>query len=118
VTKLVFCLRRHPALTPEEFQRYWLEEHGPLVRSLGGAFPSARRYVQSHTLPAPANDALQDARGTAEPYDGITEIWLDEQGPAGNEAAIEAGMRLLEDERTFINLAESSIFYTIEHEIY
>ncbi len=31
--KLVYCLRRLPNLSREEFQRYWLETHGPLVRS-------------------------------------------------------------------------------------
>ena len=30
--KLVFCLRRLPHLSREEFHRYWLDTHGPLVR--------------------------------------------------------------------------------------
>ena len=34
MVKLVFCCRRNPDLTREEFQRYWLEDHGKLVRSL------------------------------------------------------------------------------------
>src|SRR5262245_64685648 len=50
--KLVFCCRRRPELGREEFQRYWLERHGPLVRSLRAALPM-RRYVQSHTLETP-----------------------------------------------------------------
>ena len=29
--KLVFCLRRLPHLSREEFQRYWREQHAPLV---------------------------------------------------------------------------------------
>ena len=29
--KLVFCLRRQPHLSREEFQRYWRECHAPLV---------------------------------------------------------------------------------------
>jgi hypothetical protein len=32
VVKLVYCLRRLSNLSLEEFQRYWLETHGPLVR--------------------------------------------------------------------------------------
>jgi len=35
--KLVFCLRRLPNLSREEFQRYWLDTHGPLVRELAPA---------------------------------------------------------------------------------
>ena len=34
--KLVFCCRRRPELSREEFQRTWLDRHGPLVRSLRG----------------------------------------------------------------------------------
>ena len=33
ITKLVFCARKRPELSDEEFQTYWLERHGPLVRS-------------------------------------------------------------------------------------
>ena len=29
--KLVFCLRRKPGMTREEFQRYWREQHASLV---------------------------------------------------------------------------------------
>jgi hypothetical protein len=30
--KMVFCLKRRPDLTREQFQRYWREEHEPLVK--------------------------------------------------------------------------------------
>ena len=48
--KLVYCVHRRPGLSVEEFQRYWLEDHGALVRSLRDALP-LKRYVQSHALP-------------------------------------------------------------------
>ena len=48
--KLVYCVRRNPSLSREEFLRYWLDEHGPLVRSLRESVPSMVRYVQSHTF--------------------------------------------------------------------
>jgi len=47
--KLVGLLRRREDVPPEEFRRYWLEEHGPLVRSIVKA-AGVKRYVQSHTL--------------------------------------------------------------------
>ncbi len=47
--KLVYCLRRLPNLSREEFQRYWLETHGALVRERAQAL-RIRRYVQVHTL--------------------------------------------------------------------
>lgn len=118
MVKLVFCCRRNPSLTPEGFRRYWLDEHAPLVRSLREAIPSMKRYVQSHTLDTPANDAVRASRGSAEPYDGITEVWFDEIAGPSTEAAAAAGRRLLEDESTFIDFARSSVFYTVEHEIF
>lgn len=49
--KLVYCIRRRSDVPPETFHRYWLEQHGPLVRSVASAI-GAIRYVQSHTIAA------------------------------------------------------------------
>jgi uncharacterized protein (TIGR02118 family) len=72
--KVIFCLQRLPHLSLEEFQRYWRKRHGPLVRQHVEAL-RVRRYVQSHTLDVPANDALRQSRGTDMPYDGVAEVW-------------------------------------------
>ena len=74
--KFVYCVRRHPSKTPEAFKKYWLENHGPLVRSYAKAL-KAKKYVQSHTLDTELNVAAQMPRGTKPPYDGITEVWWD-----------------------------------------
>src|SRR6185312_12241928 len=74
--KLVFVIRRRAELTPAEFHRYWLEEHGPLARRLLTEL-GARRYVQTHTLAPDLNAALAASRGTLDAYDGIAEIWWD-----------------------------------------
>jgi uncharacterized protein (TIGR02118 family) len=120
VVKLVYCCRRRPELGREEFQRYWLERHGPLVRSLRAALPGMRRYVQSHTLEGPAGDLLRASRGSAEPFDGITEVWFEDLDALGasTQEAVDAARRLLEDEARFIDLARSSVFLTSEHEIF
>ena len=44
--KLTFCLTRASHLTREPFQRYWLESHGPLVRSFAPAL-RIKRYVRA-----------------------------------------------------------------------
>ena len=121
--KIVYCVRRNPALSRKEFLRYWLDEHGPLVRSLRGSVPSMVRYVQSHTLEGPRTDGVRASRGSGEPYDGITEVWIDETlEPSGSAdaaaASAEAGRRLFEDEAKFIDFANSSVFVTEEHEIF
>jgi uncharacterized protein (TIGR02118 family) len=112
--RLVFCLRRLPHLSRAEFQRYWRETHGPLVRSHAGAL-RIRRYVQAHTAPDPANHALRASRGGPEAYDGVAELWWD--GAADVEAALAtpegraASLALLEDERRFIDLAASPLWW-------
>ena len=59
------------------------------------------------------------SRGTDEPYDGVTEVWLDDTvQPGATEASVEAGRRLLEDELTFVDMARSSVFLTVEHTIF
>jgi uncharacterized protein (TIGR02118 family) len=119
--KLTFCLRRRPHLSREEFQDYWLNHHGPLVRSFMQAM-RVRRYVQTHSLGDAALSAgLALSRGAPEPYDGIAELYWDSRedieavgrDPAGREA----GRVLLEDERKFIDLAQSPLWYNEEQEI-
>jgi uncharacterized protein (TIGR02118 family) len=121
VLKLTFCLRRRPGMTVPEFQDYWLNRHGPLVRSLQPALGMVR-YVQVHRRDDALGRGMRTARGAPEPYDGVAELWwADEQSfrasgrtPEGREA----GRRLLEDEATFIDLANSPLWLSHEHVVY
>jgi uncharacterized protein (TIGR02118 family) len=121
MVKLVYCIRRREDVSPEEFHRYWLEEHGPLMHSIAGAI-NAVRYVQSHTVQPELNDILRESRGLEEPYDGVTEVWweslADLQGAMESEEGQEAQRRLIEDESTFIDFAHSRVFMTEEHGIF
>jgi hypothetical protein len=119
VIKLVYCITRREDVSPEEFYRYWLEEHGPKVRGVAKAI-GAVRYVQSHTVMSDRNKALQESRGLEPPYDGITEVWYPSGG--SREASLEeraaAAQLLLEDESRFIDFSRSRVFMTEEHEIF
>jgi len=116
--KLVFCLRRLSRLSREEFQRYWLESHGPLVRQLAPAL-GVRRYVQVHTVTSAFSEALSRHRGAPDDFDGVAELWwesVDEFARAGaTKEGRDAGRRLLEDEKRFIDLARSPIWFGEEH---
>jgi len=118
--KLSFCLRRLPQLSREEFQKYWFEIHGPLVRRHAAAL-RIERYVQTHTLLGDAADSLRATRGGPPGYDGVAELWWksdeDLAAATGTPAALEAGRILLEDERRFIDLANSPLFLAREREI-
>lgn len=121
MVKLVYCIRRRAELSAEEFHRYWLEEHGPRVRRHARAL-GALRYVQSHTLDSPHNEALRGSRGMAPAHDGITELWWSDlasfEKALGTADGMEAGRDLLEDERHFIDFEASTLFLSEEHEIF
>lgn len=119
--KLVYCLRRAPNLTREEFQKYWRETHAPLVKARAETL-GIKRYVQVHTLESGLNSALAASRGCAdEPFDGVAELWWDDEsslaGGAGSEAGRQAGRELLEDERNFIDFSRSLIFVAGENPV-
>ena len=119
--KLVYVLQARDDVAPEEFHRYWLEEHGPLVASVAEDI-RARKYVQSHTVDTPLNQALVESRGMAPIHQGITEVWwdsLDElQAAMASDAGAKAAARLVEDEARFIDFTRSTIFITEEHPIF
>jgi uncharacterized protein (TIGR02118 family) len=118
--KLSFCLHRLPGLTREQFQKYWLEVHAPLVRQHAAAL-RIHRYVQTHTLLGEAADSLRATRGGPPGYDGVAELWWKSEKElaeaAATPAGAAAGRALLEDERKFIDLARSPLFWAREHEM-
>jgi uncharacterized protein (TIGR02118 family) len=116
--KLTFCLRRRPGLSLAEFQDYWVNKHGPLVRRLQPAL-GVVRYVQVHRLDGDLADGMRRARGAPEPYDGVAELWWESEesfrAAGRNVGAREAGRLLLEDEARFIDLANSPLWLNREH---
>ena len=120
--KCVYCVRRLPSLSEEEFYDYWLNQHGPLVKKHAPVL-GMRRYVQSHTIQNPQlNAAAQQPRGIHDMYDGITEVWWDSvealMGSLQTEEAQEANRILSADEATFVDCENSAIFFSTEHTIF
>ena len=120
MVKLVFAIRRREDVAPEEFHRYWLEEHGPLARPLLESL-GARRYVQTHTVGPDLNAALAATRGTDDALDGLAEIWWDSIEALVAASTSEEGQRigetLRQDEAKFIDFERSSLFVAEEHPI-
>ena len=98
--KLVFCVRRRPDITPEAFYDYWLNTHGPKVRSVAEKI-GAWKYIQSHTCEPEINQALLESRNLQPAYDGITEVWWDDAAALnarfGSDEGKIAGQFLIEE---------------------
>lgn len=113
VMRLHFALQPLPHLGDDAARRYWLTQHGPLVRSHAVA-RGTMAYNQVHRDDAPGAvelaNALRAQRGsTALPYLGHAEAWFDRLlGHAGPEKDNGAGAALA-DERNFIDWDRSTI---------
>ena len=111
VMRLHFALQPLQSLSNEDARRYWLESHGPLIRSHAAA-RGVIAYNQVHRLETPLLLAsFTTPRGTVvEPYLGHAESWFPR--PPGHEpspemrAAMEAA---IEDEKKFIDWSRSTI---------
>ena len=116
--KLVFCARRHPDLTAEQFRDYWLNHHGQLFKRFASTY-KAIRYVQSHTLDTHLNEGMLKSRGMQTGYDGVGEIWWKDEQDFIDAISSPEGQKLrsifIEDESRFIDLANSCAFFTEEH---
>ena len=112
--KLTFALVRLPNLTRTAFQAYWRDHHAPLVASVREVL-RIRRYVQLHSLPDDMSADIRGARGGPEGFDGVAQLWWDSlddmAATAIDPAAVIAGKRLLTDERKFIDLARSPLWW-------
>jgi uncharacterized protein (TIGR02118 family) len=121
VIKLTFALVRRPEYTRESFQAYWFDHHAPLVARVKDVL-RIRRYVQSHSLAAELSEDLRRSRGGPEGFDGVAQLWWDSledvAASMADPAGVEAGRMLLEDERKFIDLARSPLWWGEEKGIF
>lgn len=118
--KLVMCLCRHQNMSREQFQDYWLNNHGPFFMKNAGDM-RAKKYVQSHTIDTPLNEGMISSRGMLPEYDGVAEVWFESEedlieamsSPEGQKL----GAALLKDETNFIDHSKSTAFIVREHEL-
>lgn len=103
--KSVTLIVRKPGLSVEDFQRRWLELHGPLAAAL----PGLRRYVQSHTR----RSAYEAGRSPA--YDGAVLLWFDSRDAMRAAEAAPEYARVIADAREFLDLERLRTILTREH---
>ncbi|MFT6368787.1 MAG: hypothetical protein ACJAUG_001663 [Halioglobus sp.] len=116
-----FCVRKREDVSVEEFHDYWLNTHGPLVKSHREAL-CIKKYVQNHTGFTSFGDMANDSRGMTPKYDGLAELWWDDLETLQSAIITAEGMRasaeLIEDEARFIDLKTSTIFLSEAHVIF
>jgi len=105
--KNVEFVTHKPGMPIDEFQRYWLEVHGPLAT----AIPVIRRYVQSHT----GRGIYKSGRTPA--YDGVALTWFDDTRAMRVSAASPEYARVRSDEPNFIAPGPLPFIITKEHVI-
>jgi hypothetical protein len=120
--KVIMCATRLPELTREQFDDHWYNHHAPLVRKHAAAL-GIRKYVQTVPLMnVEAQRALQKTRG-CQPvdFDACGELWWDdmESHLAARKTAegAKAILELIEDERRFVDLSRSQLWYCEERAI-
>jgi uncharacterized protein (TIGR02118 family) len=94
--KVVTLLKRRPGMAVEAFQRYWKEQHAPLLSREA----PVRRYVQSH--------ALAQGYATGELlFDGIEEAWFDSEAALRTFTACAAHERVRQDDLNFLDTSRT-----------
>ncbi len=102
-----------PGLTPEEFQDYYLNNHG--------RFPirhpevlGVHEYIQLHAMDNPLNDILRTMHGSAAPYYvHLYSIW--DFSKMGTPQAMPIMQQIFEDEPNFVDFTNSALWYGREH---
>ena len=105
--KAVEFLSRRPGSPVEEFQRHWLDGHGPLVARI----PGLRRAVLSATRRSAY------AAGRTPRHDGATLMWFDPPEGLRAAAASPEYAAAVADRSRFLAPGEPPFIVTREHVI-
>jgi hypothetical protein len=112
VIKLVCFFRRKPGMSVADFQRHWLENHGPLIADTPELSQHVLRYEQNHRL---GDDY---GRVDACSFDGATVQWLESMRSFGAFVREPAYRELIApDERRFIDPESISLLFTADDDV-
>lgn len=119
--KMIVVVWKREDLTKAQFEKRWLVEHGALVAKHAKAM-GFKRYIQSHSLDAPAIAAFAEQRGWSQAPDGLTEVWWESEAAMnaalGSPEGQAASAALEEDEKAFCHSSRLSAFLSVEHVIF
>lgn len=113
--KLLALLKRRADVSPEEFRRYYEQEHAPLfARSIPSEVAEAISYYAQ-------NHAVQLGGGTSEPpFDCVTEFGFDDVAGMRRWTSwyrSDDGKVLRDDEERFMDTSKRVVIVTEEHRL-
>lgn len=120
--KLICIVKRLPELSYVEFLNYWEENHAKLIRKHATVL-NIKKYTQSHSIKSSEiQSQIELVRDmTHFDFDGIAELWyqnLDAHLNARNTAeGANALAEIIADEKRFIDLSKSQMWYSHEIEV-
>ncbi len=108
--KIIYCMRRKPAMTHAQFVEYWRQVHAPIVLEHRSTLRVAR-YVQTVPVEHPYSARVERRETLGEPYDGVAELyWANEHDlrhAFEDEDAKRVQVRLARDELHFVDHSRS-----------
>ncbi len=109
MVKYIICAKRKAGMSWGEFDAYWKNHHGNVVKSVPEFIRHVRKYVQCHLVPGAA------PLGSAGDYDGIAELWFDSVAELEKAFSEPRYLEIIRaDELKFADLEKSISFITEE----
>lgn len=104
--KTIALAYRKTGLSREEYNKYWLEKHGPLAARL---IPYVKKYVQNHFIEVP---------GLTYEGDGVVEMWYDNiEAWQKSRQSIFSDQELAKDAVNFVLMRPGGFWVVEEHVI-
>lgn len=101
--KTITLLKRRHDMAADAFHRHWRDVHAPLMM----AVPGVRGYVQSRPRPGSQTHG----------FDGVAEVWYEDEPAMRAAFATPQYAALLEDERSFLGqTTQDSVFLILQED--
>ncbi|MDW6004747.1 EthD domain-containing protein [Vibrio mangrovi] len=120
--KLICIVKRLPELSYEEFLDHWCYQHADLIKKYADVL-GINRYVQSQSIESrEIQSQMTSLRNMTDfDFDGIAELWYPSLEIHLNSRNTLEGAQALEeiiaDEKRFIDLSRSRMWYSCEYTV-